>query len=276
MLIDGRVIAREITELLACEVSKLSQKPSLTVFVLSSDAATQQFIRIKKRIGESVGVDVRIVELPETTTTNELISHVHDAVATSNGIIVQLPLPEHIDFKKIQEAIPASHDVDCLGTEARIRFENGDMSLLPPVVGACKEILERADIDVAEKNAVVVGKGILVGSPMSAWLSHWGCGVASLDSNDTLKEFTKKADIIVLGAGAPHILKPDMIKEGVVLLDAGTSESGGKVVGDADPECVQKAALMTPVPGGVGPIAIAMLFHNLLLCVKCQSLEISE
>jgi 5,10-methylene-tetrahydrofolate dehydrogenase/methenyl tetrahydrofolate cyclohydrolase len=263
MLIDGRAIAREITESLAREVLKLSQKLSLTVFVLSSDAATQQFIRIKKRIGESVGAGVHIVELPETTTTNELVVHVQEAVVTSNGIIVQLPLPEHVDFKKIQDILPASHDVDCLGTEARTRFENGDMTLLPPVVGACKEILERADIDVADKNAVVVGKGILVGGPMSVWLSHWGCSVASVDSNDTLQEFTKKADIIILGAGAPHILTPDMITEGVVILDAGTSESGGKVVGDADPACETKAALFTPVPGGIGPLAVMMIFKNL-------------
>lgn len=264
MLIDGRAIAREITESLALEVSKFPQKPSLAVFVLSSDAATQQFIRIKKRIGESVGADVRIVELPETATTNELVAHVQEAVATSSGIIVQLPLPPHIDFKKIQDALPASHDVDCLGMQARTQFEKGDMALLPPVVGACKEILERADIDVAERNAVVVGKGILVGGPMSVWLSHWGCAVVSVDRHDTLKEYTQKADIIILGAGAPHILTPDMINEGVVILDAGTSESGGKVVGDADPECAQKASVMTPVPGGVGPIAIAMLFRNLV------------
>ncbi|QQR82119.1 bifunctional 5,10-methylenetetrahydrofolate dehydrogenase/5,10-methenyltetrahydrofolate cyclohydrolase [Candidatus Campbellbacteria bacterium] len=276
MLIDGRAIAREITESLAHKVSTLVERPLLSVFVLSSDAATQQFIKIKKRTGESVGVDVRVLELPESTTTDALVAHVREAVAVSNGIIVQLPLPAHIDFKKIQDTIPASHDVDGLGAEARTRFENGDMSLLPPVVGACKEILEHAGVDVAEKNAVVVGRGLLVGGPMATWLSHWGARVAVVERGDTLEAYTHNADILVLGAGAPHVLKPNMIKDGVVILDAGTSEAGGKVVGDADPECAQKASVMTPVPGGVGPIAIAMLFHNLLLCVKYQSPEISE
>ncbi len=264
MLIDGRKIAEELVRDANNRVARWGRTPRLAIFVLAQDAATEQFIRIKKRTAEAVGVSLIEHALPETTTTEQLVQRIQDAVAESDGIVVQLPLPQHIDLKKIREALPASHDVDCLGTEARTRFERGDMTLLPPVVAACKEILTREGIDVSGKTAVVVGKGLLVGAPAAVWLAHWGAHVAALDEHDSAEAYTKKADIIVLGAGVPNLLKPDMIARDAVILDAGTSESGGKVVGDADPACAEKTSVMTPVPGGVGPVAVAMLFHNLL------------
>lgn len=268
MLINGKEIAEDVCSQVRESFSTYKKPLVLAVVMVGNDVVTEQFVRIKKRVAESVGVTLVEHRFPVEIATQELVNEIQKILPGCNGIIVQLPLPAHVDFKKIQDAVPSSHDVDCLGTEARKQFENGDMKLLPPVVGACKEILSRAGVDVAEKNAVVIGKGILVGAPMASWLSHWGASVISLGHQDSIEKYTKKADIIVLGAGAPHILKPDMITEGVIILDAGTSESGGKVVGDADPTCAEKAGCMTPVPGGIGPIAVAMLFRNLATLLK--------
>ena len=266
MLINGKEIASDICSRVQKTLSKTSAHLSLGVVMVGNDAVTEQFVRIKKRVAESVSVMLTEQRFPKEITTQELVRVIQDIITECNGIIVQLPLPAHIDFKKIQNVIPASHDVDCLGTEARNAFERGDSPLLPPVVGAIREILERYTIEVVEKHVVIVGKGILVGEPVAVWMSQWRARVVSLDDQDTVAEYTQKADIIVLGAGAPHFLKPDMITKGVVIFDAGTSESGGKVVGDADPSCAEKASLMTPVPRGIGPIAVAMLFKNLLIC----------
>lgn len=268
MLVNGKEIAAEVSARVREEFAQRTARSVLQVIMVGSDAVTEQFVRIKKRVADSVGVELVERRFPAVISTEALVTEIQNSVSAGDGIIVQLPLPEHIDVKKIQSVIPASHDVDCLGTQARRAFEEGNSVLLPPVVGACKEILSRAGVDVAGKNAVVIGKGILVGAPSAVWLSQWGANVVALDEHDFLEIYSKKADIIVLGAGVPHLLKPDMIKDGVVILDAGTSESGGKVVGDADPSCAEKAALLTPVPGGIGPVAIAKIFENLLVCTS--------
>lgn len=264
MRIDGKQLAREHGSILAERVSALPYPLLLRVFVLSKDAATEQFIRIKKRVGESAGVIIDTVELTELTTTQELIGHVATAVVETHGIIVQLPLPAHIDFEEVRQHIPASHDVDCLGTEAERLLEEGVHTVLPPVVAAFAHILKTHNVPTKDANVVVVGKGRLVGAPAARWFEQTGAHVSVVEKDTpNSAELYKEAGIIALGAGAPHMLKPEMIKDGVVILDAGTSESAGKVVGDADPLCEEKAALITPVPGGVGPLAVMMIFENL-------------
>ncbi len=254
-------MAKKYGEVLAEKISGLLRAPILRVFVLSKDKATEQFINIKKRAGESVGAVIEIVDLPETTTTDELVSMISTAVEESDGIIVQLPLPQGIDVEKILAALPASHDVDGIGVEAS---RGSSDQLLPPVVAAFEHILQENSVTISNKKVVVVGHGRLVGRPAALWFEREGARVTVCDKNTAdLSAELKDADIIVLGAGAPHLVKPEMIKEGAVILDAGTSEAGGKVVGDADPDCEAKAALFTPVPGGIGPLAVMMIFKNL-------------
>ncbi len=155
------------------------------------------------------------------------------------------------------KAVPPSHDIDVLNPLTT--------TVLSPVVGAIKEILKLHEVPVFEKHVVVVGSGKLVGRPVAAWFMEQGSSV-SIVTRDTsdIVFYTKNADIIVLGAGSPRMLTPDMIKEGVVILDAGTSEDGGVLAGDADPACAEKASLFTPVPGGVGPITVAVLLRNVV------------
>lgn len=269
MKIDGRLMAQQHGEMLAEKIALFPHALVLRVFVLSKDAATEQFIRIKKRAGESVGVIVDVVELLETTTTEELIEHIAAAVIETHGIIVQLPLPAHIDFETARQHIPASHDVDCLGAEAEVLLNEGAHVVQPPVVAAFAHILQANAIEIADTKVVVVGKGRLVGAPAARWFEQHGAHVAVVERDTPHSDVLYgEANIIALGAGAPHMLKPEMIKDGVIILDAGTSESAGKVVGDADPLCEEKAALMTPVPGGVGPLAVMMIFENLYQLVS--------
>ena len=178
---------------------------------------------------------------------------------------MQLALPEHIDTKAILDAVPVEKDIDVLSSKSRERFEKGELDITPPVVGAIKEIVEREQVEFGGKNVVVVGKGSLVGGPAALWFKNKGANVTVVDQDtNNITEVTQNADIIVSGAGVPGLITPDMIKEGMVLLDAGTSEQGGKLKGDADPACAEKASIFTPVPGGIGPITIATLLQNLV------------
>lgn len=265
MVIDGRQIANDIRVNIRAALARTNPDMVLGILSVGGDGVTKQFVGIKKKSADDVGVVLLERSLPRTASTEEVVEAVTELVSITNGVIVQLPLPETIDRTRVLSALPASHDVDCLGDEARTAFTKGG-PLLPPVVGAMKEILERFSVAIEGKKAVVIGKGILVGAPAAAWLTRQGAVVTALDEHDDVATHTENADIIVLGAGHPGLLKPDMIRDGVILFDAGTSESGGKIIGDADPACAEKASLVTPVPGGVGPVAVAKIFENLLIC----------
>lgn len=253
MVIDGKKIADHLKERLKTRLQE--SVPSLIVFVVGGDQATESFLKIKARVGQELGVRVEVKRFSETVTQDTLLYEMHILLPQYDGVIVQLPLPKHIDTDAVIAAIPPEKDVDALGAQAGV---------LSPVVGAMKEILNRSAVQVHGKKVVVIGKGRLVGAPAAAWLMHEGADVVVLDkSSDDIGSETQRADIIVLGAGSPHLLKPDMIKEDVVILDAGTSEAGGKLVGDADPACAAQASIFTPVPGGIGPIAVVKIFENL-------------
>lgn len=263
MIVDGRLIANDIKEQLKGKIT--GRRLSLVVFVMSQSLATQKFIEIKKKFANDVGVDVVIEELPGDISTEALLGKVGEASTKHQGIIIQLPLASHIDTDRVRNAVPASHDVDVIADASFAEFQRDRFAVLPPVAGAIAEIILRYDISVAGKNVVVVGAGRLVGRPVEVWFKNQGAEVSILDKNTAnLKEETRKADILVLGAGMPGLITPDMIKDGVVIFDAGTSEAEGKLAGDALPACAGKASLFTPVPGGIGPITIAMIFKNLL------------
>lgn len=258
MIVDGKSIAEEIFSDLKEQVASLPRKPVLSAIVSAPNFETKKFLALKKKKADEIGVAVEVIELPHDVTTESAIAAIKKAVGVSDGIVVQLPFPEHIDRDALIVAIPETHDVDA--------FLLKDEKVLPPVVGAVAEVLKSAQVEVGGKKAVVVGKGRLVGLPVFEWLIEKGAEVEVV-AKDTphIASHTKDADIIVLGAGSPGLLTTDMIKEGVVILDAGTSEEGGKLHGDADPRCALKASLFTPVPGGIGPITVAVLLRNLVV-----------
>ncbi len=232
---------------------------------------------MKKAFAEEIGVEFQLHEFEETVTTEKLVVAISDFNRDPrvNGVVVQLPLPKTVDAEKVIEAIHPAKDPDALRS-----LEEEELRVPPPVAGAVEEILERNHISPEEKHAVVIGYGRLVGKPVAQWLVDNGAHLRVVDEHTPPALFAESlaaADIIVSGAGVPALVKPEMVKDGVVLIDAGTSEDPttplglGRLVGDIDPACAAKASLFTPVPGGVGPITIAIIFKNLLLLIPRQS-----
>jgi len=264
MIIDGRALAREVLARTKERVEKLARPPRVLVIVANETAATKSYLAIKKERAADAGCVLEELRFnPHTATTEELRTAV--LATDADAIIVQLPLMERMDARIVCDAIPFEKDADVLSTVARMTFEAGTSdSLIPPVALAVGKILEFGNVDLKGKKAVVVGAGWLVGKPCATYLSHAGADVSyfTLESGHT--DMLNDADIIIAGAGSPHFIKPGMLKEGVVLIDAGTSESDGTLAGDADPMCAEKCSLFTPVPGGVGPLSVACLFENIV------------
>ena len=258
MIIDGRAIAKKLKLKLREEISSLGSPLRLEVILVGDDKASAQFVGIKEKLGNELGVGVRRHEYEVGVAEEdlaELITRLNND-EKSTGIIIQLPLPAHLDSEKLSNLIAPHKDVDALGREARV---------LSPVVGAVQEILKQANISVQDKKVLVLGQGKLVGKPIAIWLTQEGAAVSVADKDtQNTEELLNQAEIIVTGIGQAHFIKPQMIKDGVVLIDAGTSESSGQLVGDADPTCADKCAIFTPVPGGVGPITVAKIFENLV------------
>jgi methylenetetrahydrofolate dehydrogenase (NADP+) / methenyltetrahydrofolate cyclohydrolase len=256
MIIDGKKIAESLNVELA---KKLDVKNlHLGVILVGDNPASVKYVERKKILGEKLGVEVSVFEYEKDITETELIEVVGDLVARDSidGLIVQLPLPDHIDQNKILNLISREKDVDALSEDPKV---------LSPIVLAIKKILSVSKVDLVGKKILVVGNGKLVGRPIALWLASEGQDVTVVDESvgENLATLTKQADVLILGAGKAGLLKPNMIKEGVVIIDAATSESNGHLVGDADPACADKASLFTPVPGGVGPMTLSMLFQNL-------------
>ncbi len=261
MIVDGLAIAKDIYREVENRVTHTSHTPHLTVFTCAPNFATQKYLALKKKKATQVGIGISIIELPDTLTTEEVIQSVQYACMQTDGIIVQLPLPVHIDTDAVLSAIPNKYDVDGM------HYDGTSDTFMSPVVGAIAEIAQRHDIHFDEKKVVVVGHGKLVGAPAALWTEVQGSRVTVLTADSTGEESATAiaaADILILGTGVPALIMPDMIKEGVVIFDAGASEDGGELAGDAHPDCAQKASLFTPVPKGIGPITIAVLLRNVV------------
>jgi methylenetetrahydrofolate dehydrogenase (NADP+)/methenyltetrahydrofolate cyclohydrolase len=256
MIIDGRTIGAEILGTVRASVSGVCVVRAITVM---PNAATVSYLNIKRRAAEAAGMKLEVVDLPADVTNEEVFAAVQAPGA--DAVIVQLPLPSHLDEMRILESIPVEKDADVLSPATRAAG-----ALIPPVAAAVDEVLVRAGVDPKGKRAVVIGTGRLVGEPVAAHLAARGALTTSYDLTTFTPSVLRDAEIVVTGAGAPHLVTPEMLSQGVVLIDAGTSEQvtehGNAVVGDIDPSCQMLASVYTPVPGGVGPIAVACLFQN--------------
>ena len=261
MIVDGRELARQRKEEVLVERQKFGAL-SLGVVLATESSVTRSYVGIKKRAASDLAIDVKEYVLPDTATQREI----EDAVREANqhdGVILQLPLPVGIDVEAAKNVIVLKRDVDVLSDEAFEVFSNNVFPAIPPVPAAMHYILKRSNVSISGKSVVIVGRGRLVGRPAIVLFKRLGANVISIDKGDS-QEPMKAADIIISGAGVAGLIKPDMVKEGVAIIDGGTSESSGKVVGDADPQCAEKASVFTPVPGGVGPIAVVEIFANLV------------
>lgn len=263
-IVDGKKLANQITEEVVEMIKKQPAPPRLVVVTCNPNFETQKFLALKKSKAESLGVEMETIFLPVETDTQKIIEIIKSQATVVDGIIVQLPLPEHIDTNLVLASIPNNLDVDVFGYKG----ENTDV--LPPVIGAIAEIANHYNIIWKDKEVVVFGAGRLVGTPAILFARAMGANVNLITEHNTNVDLlTKNADIIILGVGKPNLLAPEMVKEGVVVFDAGASEDGGLLVGDASPNVAEKASLITPVPGGIGPMTVILLFRNLLkLCSR--------
>lgn len=266
MLVDGNKIAKALEEKLVTEL--LFSTPKKVCFVIfGGNTATEQFVKMKSRVAERVGIAVDIKKYPDVKKTEEAVKLVKDLGGKDyDGIVVQLPLTPGLDTQTVLDAIPPLQDIDVLGTVAKESYAKGRIDRTPPVAKAVLEILEEHNVSFKNKKVVVAGLGRLVGEPVHLMLKRMKVPHDVIDIKTNEKEklsLFKNADIIISGIGVPHSIKPEMIKKGVVLIDAGTSEQAGKLVGDIDPKCEKVASLITPVPGGVGPITIVSVLRNL-------------
>ncbi len=271
-IINGKKIRDDILEQVKEEVAHLPFQPIFCDVLVGEDKVSEQYVNMKARTAEKVGIHFHNAHFPATIKTEELIEEIKKINQIPNiaGIIVQLPLPEHLDKEKIFSAIDPMLDVDSLGKVASDKFYSGDISIGYPTALSCMQILDSLHIDLKDKNIVVVGQGMLVGKPVAHLLNLRNLNVKVVIKETLNKEeIIKLADVLISGTGAGQIIKGDSIKEGVVIIDAGTSESKGGIVGDVDLESVRGvASYVSPVPGGVGPVTVAMLLKNVLQVAK--------
>jgi methylenetetrahydrofolate dehydrogenase (NADP+)/methenyltetrahydrofolate cyclohydrolase len=271
-IIDGKKIRDEILIKIKNDVAKLPFKPIFCDILVGDDPVSKQYVQMKKKRAESVGIDFYNAFFSSSISTEELIAEIQKINKIPNmcGIIVQLPLPQSLDLRKILDAIDSHLDVDCLGTIASRNFYNGSASLGFPTALSCMALLDSLDLDLKNKKIVVLGYGELVGRPVEALLKFRGLNPKIINRKTENKEILiKEADIIISGIGNGKYITGDMLKDGVVLIDAGTSESNAGIVGDVDLESVKNvASFVSPVPGGVGPVTVAMLLNNVLTVAK--------
>lgn len=275
-IIDGRKIAKEITESLKTKVEDFIQKnritPKLAVIIVGEDPASLFYVKMIGKTCERVSISFKEYNLSEETSQEELLKLINNLNKDKeiSGIIVQVPLPKHINQDQIQEAVNPSKDVDCFNPINMGRLALGKPEFLPCTPYAVYELINRENIEVEGKHTVIVGRSNIVGRPMALILlqkkEHANATLTICHSlTKDLSYFTRQADILIAAVGKPEIIKRDMVKEGAIIIDVGTNEVEGKLVGDvAYDEVLGIVSVLTPVPGGIGPITNVMLMQNTL------------
>ena len=286
-LLDGKKTANDIKNEIAIEVNKLLdlglKKPHLAAILVGNNGASETYVNAKVKACEKVGFDSTLLRLPSSIEENELLDKIYDINKDNNidGLIVQLPLPSHIDEKKITEAISPNKDVDGFHPENLGKMVLNLPTFLPATPAGIMELLARYNITTSSKYCVVVGRSHIVGSPISILMARNGnpgnCTVTITHSRTKeIYNIIKQADILIVALGKSGFIKGNMLKKGVIIIDVGITrlksdktKSGWKLFGDVDfDSCKGTASFITPVPGGVGPMTIAMLLKNTLLAVK--------
>ncbi len=272
-IVDGRKLRGEILDKVKKEVATLPFVPVFCDVLVGDDPASRQYVEMKAKTAEKLGMKFHSAKFPETISQESLIEEIKklEFIPNISGIIVQLPLPAKFTNRQIiLDAVPEKFDVDCLGNHASEKFYKGENDIGFPTALACMHILDSLNLDLTNKNIVVLGQGDLVGKPVTALLRFRNLNPIIITRKTENKEtLIAEADIIISGIGHGKHITGNMVKKGVVLIDAGTSESNGGIVGDVDLESVKDiASYVSPVPGGVGPVTVAMLLNNVLKVAK--------
>ncbi len=278
-LIDGKAVAAEVRAKVALEVEELSRKgvvPGLAVVIVGDDPASRTYVNNKKKACAQAGIYSEEYALPETTSQEELMTLIQklNLKKDINGILVQSPLPNALDEEAVVEAINPEKDVDAFHPSNVGRIMIGNFHFLPCTPAGIIELIHSEHIDIAGKNCVVIGRSNIVGKPMAMLLLHHNGTVTICHSKTrNLAEICKNADILVAAVGKPKFVTTDMVKPGAVVIDVGMNRDiDGKLCGDVDFVNVEKvASWITPVPGGVGPMTIAMLLKNTVVAARRQN-----
>ena len=283
-ILDGKKISNQIKEEIAVEVAQMKERgekvPHLAAVLVGNDGASLTYVGSKVRSCKKIGFESTLIHLPEETTEEALLQQVHDLNNDPDidGYIVQLPLPKHIDEEKVLMAVDADKDVDGFHPTNFGKMALEMETFISATPFGIMELLRRYNVDISGKHAVVIGRSHIVGRPISILMSQKGKpgnATVTLTHSRTadIKSLTLQADIVVSALGVPNFLKADMVKDGAIIIDVGitrvtddSKEKGYYITGDVDYENVsKKASYITPVPGGVGPMTIAMLLKNTLL-----------
>lgn len=259
MIIDGKKIASEVLTSLKKEIANSHLQPKLGIILVGENPASTVYVNQKKKRGEEIGIEVTVFKFPTEVTESELEFAINqlNSDPTITGMIIQLPLPDHLNKEKLLNEIDKQKDVDGLGTASPFK---------PATALGIMELLKRSGVGIANKKVVVMGASELVGKPVARLLTEAGGLVTIVDINTPNREpIIKQAEILIVAIGQPQSVKKDMVKEGVVVVDVGITRTKDGLVGDVDFDGVLSvASLITPVPGGVGPMTVAMLLRNVV------------
>jgi methylenetetrahydrofolate dehydrogenase (NADP+)/methenyltetrahydrofolate cyclohydrolase len=277
-LIEGKLVAATVKKRLAAEVAQLKEKriyPCLAVILVGEDPASQVYVKNKQKVCDEIGITSKQFNLSADSGQEALLRLIYDLNTDDeiNGILVQLPLPEGYDEKEVLETISPYKDVDAFHPRNVGKIVIGEYDFLPCTPAGIMELLDYYNIDVTGKECVVVGRSNIVGKPMSLLLLNKNGTVTTAHSKTKdLADVTRRADILVAAVGKPNFITADMVKDGSVVIDVGINRVDGKLCGDVDFENVsRKTSWITPVPGGVGPMTIAMLMQNTVTAAILQN-----
>lgn len=282
-LIDGKQIANTVLAKVTAQVALLKNKqiiPKLVVVLVGTDKPSQTYVTRKQQAAELCGIKATIVTLPETTSQADLIDQIQTLQTdpTLSGIIVQLPLPEHLYTPAVLNAIKPDYDVDCLTQVNLGKLIMNNAPWLPPTPAACLEIIKSLGLEVAGKNITIIGVGALVGKPLAIMLMNARASVTTINSSTKDKEAKcLAADIIITGVGKANTVPGTIVKPGAVVIDAGVCFVNGAMRGDANVTEIAEHAYVTPTPGGVGPVTVAKLLGNTVTAAALKNnLKIPE
>lgn len=274
-ILDGKLVSKKIQEEIKKEVSTLTNKPCLLVILVGDDQASKIYVSSKEKACARVGMESKTIVLDKNVSQKEVINIIEDANKDKNihGILVQMPLPKHMNEKKIVDAIDPMKDVDGLHALNQGKLMLDEPGIIPATPKGIIRLLDEYHVNLTGKNAIVIGRSILVGKPIAQLLLKKNATVTMAHSKTTnLKELCQNMDIIVCAVGKPKVITEDMVKEGAVIVDVGINRVLGTLVGDVDYLLVApKTSRITPVPGGVGPMTIACLLENVMECYRLQT-----
>lgn len=274
-LLDGKTLANDILDKLSLKVKQLDTAPNLVVIQVGNDLASSVYVRNKERTAERVGINSETVKLSKHITQDELLEIIdkYNHFTDVNGILVQLPLPKHIDEQVILEAISPMKDVDGFHPLNVGKLNIGQKQMIPSTPAGIMELLKANHIELEGKHVVIVGRSNIVGKPLAHLLLEANATVTIVHSRTkNLKQLTKLADILVVAVGQPELITKDYVKTGAVVIDVGINRTESGLKGDVDFNNVKlKVAAITPVPGGVGPMTIAMLMNQTYQAYRTQN-----